>query len=215
MILHLETATKVCSVALSNEGRLLAEKSSNTEHYSHAENLTVFIEEVIKLGNIEFKDLNAISVSSGPGSYTGLRVGVSTAKALCYALEIPLIGIDSLVSIAAQMQEKWPNKKLLPMIDARRMEVFCALYYNNLKTIRPISAEIIDESSFSDIGEFVIAGDGIAKLKEIWGNRNEIIFENEILSNAKGQVNIAFEKYKKEDFEDVAYFEPFYLKEFK
>lgn len=215
MILHIETATKVCSVALSNEGKLIAEKSSNTEHYSHAENLNVFIQDILDEAKISFKDLSAICVTSGPGSYTGLRVGVSTAKALCYTLEIPLISVDSLFSIATQLKSKYPGKKISAMIDARRMEVFSAIYDENLDVIKPISADIIEESSYEEYGEFVAAGDGVNKLKEIFKHRKQITLDDTVLSSAIGQIELAHEKYLRKDFEDVAYFEPFYLKDFK
>ena len=215
MILHLETATKVCSVALSDQGELIAFKEVNEENYSHSENLTCFIEDVLKTADKKMSDLQAISVTSGPGSYTGLRIGVSTAKGLCYALNIPLISVDALFTIAVQMQQEYPGKKYAPMIDARRMEVFNAIYDENLNCLKPISADVIEANSYATFGSFIAAGDGAEKLKEVWQNRTEVTFETSILSSAKGHISLAWEKYQNKNFEDVAYFEPFYLKDFK
>lgn len=215
MILHLETATKVCSVAISDKGNLLTLIEENSAEYSHSENLNLFIEKALKNTNLSLKKIDAISVSAGPGSYTGLRIGVSTAKGLCYALDKPLISVGALISIAAQIKDKYPKNKFCPMIDARRMEVFSSIYDQDMTIIKPISADIIEENSYEDFGEFVAAGDGVQKLKEVWKNRNELIFDEEILSSAKGQVSIAWDKFQKNEFEDVAYFEPFYLKDFK
>lgn len=215
MILHIETATKVCSVALSSKGELVAEKSSNTEHYSHAENLNVFIQDIVEEAKINFNDLSAVCVTSGPGSYTGLRVGVSTAKALCYTLEIPLISVDSLFSIAAQLISKHKGKNICAMIDARRMEVFSAIYDGNMDVIKPISADIIKENSYEEYGEIIAAGDGVNKLKEVFQNRKSIVLDHSVLSSAVGQIELANQKFINKEFEDVAYFEPFYLKDFK
>ena len=146
LILNLETATTVCSVSLGKDGKLLALKEQNGD-YSHAENLTLFIEDVLKQANVKFSELDAIAVSKGPGSYTGLRIGVSTAKGLCYSLNIPLIAIDTLKSLAVGIKNsdlKIRNSDLLcPMLDARRMEVYCALFDNSLNYVRETSAEII------------------------------------------------------------------------
>jgi tRNA threonylcarbamoyladenosine biosynthesis protein TsaB len=212
-ILHLESATKACSVALSFEGKLKQVKEITEDNFSHGENLTLFVEEILKKENISPKDLSAISISSGPGSYTGLRIGVSVAKGLCYALNIPLIAIDSLRCIYEIAQHKHPGKTIIPMIDARRMEVFSSIYSSEGTSIKEISADIIDEESYVQFGNFVACGDGAEKLREIWSAR-EITIDSTILSSAIGQVNIAFEKFQNNDFVDVAYFEPFYLKDF-
>jgi tRNA threonylcarbamoyladenosine biosynthesis protein TsaB len=214
MLLHIETSTKVCSVALSKDGNLVVEKTLSTAEYSHSENLTVFIQEIMDFAKIGFDDLLAVAVASGPGSYTGLRIGVSTAKGICFAKNIPLISVDALLSIAVQLNEKYPDKHLCPVIDARRMEVFSAVYDENLKVLKPISADVIDENSYSDFGEIIVAGDAVNKLKEIWKGRKEIIFDEEIQASALGQIPIAQKKFENQDFEDVAYFEPFYLKDF-
>jgi tRNA threonylcarbamoyladenosine biosynthesis protein TsaB len=212
-ILHLETATKACSVALSCDGKKIAVKEDLTHDYSHSENLTLFIEDVIRQAGITLKDLKAVSVASGPGSYTGLRIGVSTAKGLCYALDIPLIAVDALYSLAVIGADKYPGSNLCPVIDARRMEVFNSIYDAQLTALKPISADIIDESSYAEFEPFVYFGDGAAKLPEMWAGRN-CRADLEIHSSAIGQIAPSYQKYLKGEFEDVAYFEPFYLKDF-
>jgi tRNA threonylcarbamoyladenosine biosynthesis protein TsaB len=212
-ILHLETSTKVCSVALSLNGNLIALKENEEDGYSHGENLTLFIQDVLKQVSISVKELNAVSVASGPGSYTGLRIGVSTAKGLCYPLNIPLIAIDSLTSLKEIAKEKHPNSTLCSLIDARRMEVYNLFYSSSNELLKPISADIIEKYSYSQFEPFVYFGDGAGKLQELWKGRN-CIADTSITSSAKGQTKLAFEKYRNQEFEDVAYFEPFYLKDF-
>ena len=212
-ILHLETSTKVCSVALSLNGNLIALKENEEDGYSHGENLTLFIQDVLKQASITVKELNAVSVASGPGSYTGLRIGVSTAKGLCYPLNIPLIAIDSLTSLKEIAKEKHPKSNLCSLIDARRMEVYNLFYSENNELLKPISADIIEQESYSQFEPFVYFGDGAEKLQVLWEGRN-CIADISITSSAKGQTKLAFEKYQNQEFEDVAYFEPFYLKDF-
>ncbi len=212
-ILHLETSTKVCSVALSLNGKLIATKEIEEEGYSHGENLTLFIEEVLKIANIPIKVLSAVSISSGPGSYTGLRIGVSTAKGICYPLNIPLIAIDSLTSLTEIAKEKHSNINLCSLIDARRMEVYNTFYDSKNHQLKPISADIIEINTYSEFEPFVFFGDGAEKLIELWKGRN-CKADCEIKSTAIGQVKIAFDKFQNKQFEDVAYFEPFYLKDF-
>ncbi|MCC5924391.1 MAG: tRNA (adenosine(37)-N6)-threonylcarbamoyltransferase complex dimerization subunit type 1 TsaB [Crocinitomicaceae bacterium] len=215
MILHIETATKICSVALSQKGTLLDIIEDDETGYTHAENLTFFIQTLLERNGVVWQDIEAIAVTSGPGSYTGLRIGVSTAKGLCYGLGIPLIAVDALRSIAAQMQALYPGKTYLPMIDARRMEVFSAIYNSNLEEIRTIQADILTKDSYEEYQGLVIAGDGVTKLKEIWAHRKDIIWASNVKSSSRGQVPIATQKFEKKRFEDVAYFEPYYLKDFK
>lgn len=212
-ILHLETATRACSVALSRDGKLIGLREVLTEQFSHAENLTLFVQDVLNQAEISLSDISAVSVSSGPGSYTGLRIGVSTAKGFCYALGIPLIAIDSLFSLAVLGAEKYPDQRLCPVIDARRMEVYNAIYDTSLSSLKGISADIIDNSSYLEFDPFVCFGDGQAKLQEIWQNR-PVIFDESIHASAKGQVSEAFRKFQEGSVEDVAYFEPYYLKDF-
>jgi tRNA threonylcarbamoyladenosine biosynthesis protein TsaB len=212
-ILHIESATKSCSVALSLNGELKQIKEVTEDNFSHGENLTLFIEEVLKCEKIDPKQLHAISISSGPGSYTGLRIGVSVAKGLCYSLSIPLIAIDSLEAIFEIAKIKHPNSTIIPMIDARRMEVFSSTFDINGEKIKAISADIINETSYSEYEPFIAVGDGAPKLSEIWSGKNCQI-DREIQSSATGQCTKAFQKFQVLEFEDVAYFEPFYLKDF-
>jgi tRNA threonylcarbamoyladenosine biosynthesis protein TsaB len=212
-LLHIETATKACSVALSLDGNLIAIKETLTDEYEHGENLTLYIQSVLESGDIRIDQLSAVSVASGPGSYTGLRIGVSTVKGICYALGIPLISIDALQSLAAVALEKHSNSNLCALIDARRMEVYCAIYNGKLKILKSISADIIDESSYHEYEPFVFFGDGAEKAKNLWDSRKCII-DSSIHSSARGQVSLAYAKFLAKSFEDVAYFEPFYLKDF-
>ena len=212
-LLHIETSTKVCSVALSLDGKLIRVKESNELEYSHGENLTLFIASVLEDSKVSLNDLAAISVASGPGSYTGLRIGVSTAKGLCYALGIPLIAVDALFSLAQLAHEKHSDINLCPVIDARRMEVFNAIYTSSLETLKVISADVIDENSYQEYEPFVYFGDGAAKLQEIWKDRN-CQKDTTVLASAIGQIPLATLKFQNNEVEDVAYFEPFYLKDF-
>ncbi len=213
IILHLETATKVCSVALSSNGAQIGLKEIEGEGYSHGENLTLIIQDLIKEAGLNMKDLNAVSIASGPGSYTGLRIGAATAKGLCYALEIPLIAVDALTSLCELARVNHPEKNLCALIDARRMEVFGLIQNPDSVTIKDISADILEEDSYTNFGPFVYFGDGAAKLAELWSDR-DVEADLSIKSSAAGQIRIAFEKFQLQAFEDVAYWEPFYLKDF-
>lgn len=212
-ILHLESATKACSVALSLNGELKQVKESTEEQFSHGENLTLFIEDVLKSEGIQVKQLAAVSLSSGPGSYTGLRIGISVAKGLCYALQIPLISINSLTCIYELAKEKYPNQTIIPMIDARRMEVFSSIFDEKGTCMKEISSAIIDENTYSEFEPFIACGDGAEKLRLCWSGRN-VQIDSRLLSSAKGQVSLAYQKFQENDFVEVAYFEPFYLKNF-
>ncbi len=212
-ILHLETATKACSVALSTNGELVSLKETTEDGYSHGENLNLFIEDVLAQANISIKDLAAVSVASGPGSYTGLRIGAATAKSLCYSLDIPLIAIDALTSLSEIAALKHPNSNLCSLIDARRMEVYNLFLNDKLEPLKEITADIIDETSYEEFMPFVYFGDGAQKLEEIWNGRDCTI-DPTIKSSATGQVRLAHSKFEQKQFEDVAYWEPFYLKDF-
>lgn len=212
-ILHIETSTKTCSVALSKNGELVTFKESNDGEFVHGEQLTLFIQSVINEADIDIKLLDAVSVTSGPGSYTGLRIGVSTAKGICFALEIPLIAIDSLLNLAAIAQKKYSDSTLCPMIDARRLEVYNAIYDPNLHFLKPISADILDVTSYQQFEPYVYFGDGAQKAHLLWENRNAR-FDTTIFSSARGHVSLAYSKFNTKDFQDLAYFEPFYLKDF-
>lgn len=212
-ILNIETATKNCSVSIAENGTTLLCKEIAEQGYSHAEKLHVFIEEILRECKLTTKDLAAISISQGPGSYTGLRIGVSAAKGLCFALDIPLIAVDTLESLARQVNNK--DGFIVPMIDARRMEVYSAIFNSKHQKTRDVEAEIITEESFNDIKEKIyFIGDCSEKCKAVLIKDNFIFLENIIYPSAKEMSQISFEKYKKNDTVDVAYFEPFYLKDF-
>ncbi|MCZ8197814.1 MAG: tRNA (adenosine(37)-N6)-threonylcarbamoyltransferase complex dimerization subunit type 1 TsaB [Flavobacterium sp.] len=215
-ILNIETATKNCSVALAKNGETIICKEISELGYSHAEKLHVFIEEICNESSIQLKDLQAIAVSKGPGSYTGLRIGVSAAKGFCYALDIPLISVDTLAVLASQaVSNAKENDLIVPMIDARRMEVYSAIFNNKLEKVREIEAQIIDENSFTSIEETVyFVGDSSEKAKAVLTNSNFIFLDEIVYPSAKDMSTISFQKFLNKDFEDVAYFEPFYLKDF-
>jgi len=212
-ILNIETATKNCSVCLAENGIPLATAEYAGEGYTHAEKLHVFIEDVLRKGGITFKDLAAVAVSMGPGSYTGLRIGVSAAKGLCYALNIPLLAIDTLELIARKLTID--NGVIVPMIDARRMEAYTSVFDAGYKKIREIKAEIITTDSFADIeGKINLAGDGAAKCREVLTSDRFIYHDDVLYPSSVQMAALSFDKYKKSDTVDVAYFEPFYLKDF-
>ncbi len=213
-ILHLETSTRVCSASLSMNGQTLAVYESDDEHYAHGEKLTLYIDECLKKAAITYTDLSAVCVSSGPGSYTGLRIGVSTAKGLCYALGIPLISVGSLESLAAlAIASDNTRERYCAMIDARRTEVYAAIFDANGKVLKSTSADIIEADSYSEYEPFAYFGDGAAKLSELWTGKNCTELSG-IRASATGQHAIAFRKFQSGNVEDVAYFEPFYLKDF-
>ncbi len=212
-ILHIETATKVCSVALSLNGELISCKESSNDEFVHGEQLTNYISEVVSSANIQLENIAAVSVSSGPGSYTGLRIGVSTAKGLCFGLSIPLIAVPSLLSLIYLAKERHPKTTICAMFDARRMEVFRQVVDENGLELLPVGPQVVDEYSMVDFEPFLAVGDGTNKLKELWGNR-KVQFDDAIVPSAKGQLILANQKFKAQDFEDVAYFVPNYGKEF-
>ena len=216
LILSIETSTKVCSVALHREQTLLASSEILIEK-SHSKFITVLIENLFSHSGEEMKSLDAVAVSKGPGSYTGLRIGVSTAKGICYALEKPLIAIDTLKSMAFEANRFNIQKALLcPMIDARRMEVYCALYDSDLNCKEEVNAKIIDESSFKEtLSEqpVLFFGDGSQKCAAVIKNKNAFFIEN-VYPSAINIGTLALKAFEETQFEDLAYFEPFYLKDF-
>ena len=212
-ILNIETATKNCSVALAKDGETILCKEIAEEGYSHAERLHVFIEEIIKEAGITFKELSAVAVSQGPGSYTGLRIGVSAAKGLCYALGIPLIAEDTLQVLASQANIS--SGLIIPMLDARRMEVYSAIFTPNFENKRAVQAEIITENSFENLQETLyFVGDCAEKCKLVLNKENHVFLDEIKYPSAKEMCLLSFEKHQKNDFVDVAYFEPYYLKDF-
>ncbi len=214
MILQLETATTNCSVSLSFQGETLVLKEDYGSKYSHAERLHVFIDDVIQQANIELSQLEAVAVSKGPGSYTGLRIGVSAAKGLCYALNIPLIAIPTLESLATQVGSD--EGVIIPMIDARRMEVYSAVFSPKHIPLRETRAEILDSDSFKnylDSGVVHFIGNGVEKASKIIRHPNAR-FIKEKLPSANEMSRLSWDRFNEKRFEDVAYFEPYYLKDF-
>ena len=212
-ILNIETSTRNCSVSIANNGQTIFCKELSAAGFSHAEKLHVFIETILLESNIKMQDLAAVAVSKGPGSYTGLRIGVSAAKGLCYASDIPLISIDTLQVLASQI--KIENGYIVPMIDARRMEVYSAIFDVNQNKIREVQAQILDEKSFSEITENIyFVGDCNEKAKTVLNRENFVFLDNNIYPSANEMSKLSFKKFNKNDFEDVAYFEPYYLKDF-
>ncbi|CAM2807642.1 tRNA (adenosine(37)-N6)-threonylcarbamoyltransferase complex dimerization subunit type 1 TsaB [Flavobacterium frigoris] len=212
-ILNIETSTKNCSVTIAKNGETVICNEIAEEGYSHAERLHVFIEESLKEAGIVYKDLSAIAVSKGPGSYTGLRIGVSAAKGLCYALSIPLIAVDTLQILAAQASVF--DGLIVPMIDARRMEVYSAIFTPELESKRETQAQIIADNSFEELeGLVYFVGDCAEKAQTVLMKENFIFLEEIKYPSANQMSALSFEKYKINDTVDVAYFEPFYLKDF-
>ncbi|MCC8359922.1 tRNA (adenosine(37)-N6)-threonylcarbamoyltransferase complex dimerization subunit type 1 TsaB [Salinimicrobium sediminilitoris] len=215
MILCIETATTNCSVALENKGKLLALKEDYSSNYSHAERLHLFIEEILKENDVQAGDLEAIAVSKGPGSYTGLRIGVSAAKGLCFALDLPLISIPTLKSLALQVKQK-KDGFIIPLLDARRMEVYTTGFTAEYKKVFDTRAEILNSDSFLEYLEnaaVTFIGSGVEKFSKICEHPNATFIEGK-LPSAGEMVTLAAEKFQKQKFEDVAYFEPYYLKDF-
>ena len=215
MILNIETATTNCSVSIAQEGLVVAFKEIAELNYSHAEQLHVFIQEVLLEAAISLSDIKAIAVSKGPGSYTGLRIGVSAAKGLCYALNIPLIAIPTLKSLSLQCQPK-AGEVVLPMLDARRMEVYISAYDHRGEELHPTEAKILEENSLSEwmasYSKVYFIGSGAQKAFEVHHQSNISVLDT--LPSAKEMAGLSFQKYVAKDFEDVAYFEPYYLKDF-
>lgn len=212
-ILNIETATKNCSVSIAENGKTIAIREIAEAGYSHAEKLHVFIEEVLEESSMKASQISAIAVSQGPGSYTGLRIGVSSAKGLCYALGIPLISTDTLRALA--MKATISDGLIVPMIDARRMEVYSAIFNADYTLERGILAEVITAESFTDIDKDIyIVGDCAEKCKTVLTDAKFHFIESIIYPSAEQMSALSYEKFLQKDFEDVAYFEPFYLKDF-
>jgi tRNA threonylcarbamoyladenosine biosynthesis protein TsaB len=216
LILNIETATKVCSVALYQDDNLLGLQELFIDK-SHSEYLAVIINDLMNYTGRKFEGLAAVAISKGPGSYTGLRIGTSTAKGLCYALDIPLISINTLKAMAVNLAGLYEDTYLCPMIDARRMEAYFMILDREHKEILSAQAKIIDENVFSNLlkdNKIVFFGNGSDKCKPILSKHSNAIFVESIHPTAKSVGILAFEKFKTKEFEDVAYFEPYYLKDF-
>ena len=213
-ILSIETATTNCSVSLSRNGKTIVLKEDNGKNYSHAESLHVFIDAVLKEAGITSKNLDAVAISKGPGSYTGLRIGVSAAKGLCFALDKPLISIPTLEVLAHQVV--CSEGAIVSMLDARRLEVYAAIFNSNYNEIIETEAKILDSNAFAEQlnqGKIYFVGNGVEKTKVLINHPNAIFVEDK-LPSANQMSLLAYNKYKISDFEDVAYFEPYYLKDF-
>ena len=226
MILCLETATPSCSVALVHNGEVLA-CDEDPKGQNHSEKITLFINSVMKKAGISYDQLDAVAVSMGPGSYTGLRIGVSTAKGICYAVSKPLIAVETLHAMAFGglsvvsgrflRSQSSVEMTLVPMIDARRMEVYAAIFDENVNKIKDTEAVIIDENSFADLKKdhhLYLFGDGADKCAELFANDDKITVIKDFYCSAKYMNTIAQQKFNNSEFVDVAYFEPFYLKDF-
>lgn len=218
LILCIESTTKNCSVGLAREGAVIALREDRSDKYTHAEKLNVFIDEVMRAAGVKFSNIDAVAVSQGPGSYTGLRIGVSTAKGIAYAARIPIIGVCPLRAMAEQV---WGGENesslLIPMIDARRMEVFCAGFTAGGRKVFDTRAEILEADSFPEAGPFegiLYFGDGAEKCEPELGKRPGFTLVPEVHASAKGMAGLAHSSFVEKAFEDTAYFEPFYLKDF-
>ena len=222
LILCIETGTDICSVGLSRDGELISLRESD-EGRDHARNVALFVDELLRENDIAAEELSAVAVGMGPGSYTGLRIGVSFAKGLCYGLQIPLVAVgslDSMVQVAREDHEagiidvdNWNDAVLCPMVDARRMEVYTQMFDTQGQPLNEVKAEIVTEESFKEWrGErqFVIFGNGAAKCREVL---NDATYIN-VTPSARGLAALAHQRFEAGQTEDIAYFEPFYLKDF-
>ena len=214
-ILHIETSSKNCSVAISDGEELLCLCEEVSENYKQSESLHTFVEWALEGAEISLKDIEAVSLGKGPGSYTGLRIGAASAKGFCYGLKVPLIAVNSLET----MKEPFLGQNydvIIPLIDARRMEVYCAVFDGNSgEMLTETEAKILDEQSFKELEgkKILFVGDGDKKAQEILQISGADFNEN-VYPSAKYLIKKSVEKFNRQDFEDVAYFEPFYLKDF-
>ncbi len=222
MILCLETATNICSVALCHSNEVLAMREGEGQNV-HSERITIFIDEALKEAGVTYADLDAVAVSKGPGSYTGLRIGVSTAKGVCYAADKPLMAIDTLAAMAYGAKQLLQHNALnsgdllIPMIDARRMEVYCSIFDSELNKIHDTEAKIIDSESFSDLyncHRLWLFGDGAEKCATPFNGNDNVKIINGFKPSARYMAALATRQLQDKEFVDVAYFEPFYLKDF-
>lgn len=212
-ILNIETSTKNCSVSIAKDGIQLCLVEEDEENYAHGEKLNQFIDWCLTGAEIELNDIEAVCVSKGPGSYTGLRIGVSSAKGLAYGLNIPLLAIDSL-QVLADSQLNADVDLIIPMLDARRMEVYTALFDANGNQLTETEAKVIDELSFEDLKDkkIIFVGDGAEKCQTVLAHLNATFVQT--FPSAEYMIQKAEQKFKERLFEDVAYFEPYYLKDF-
>ena len=218
LILSMETSTTVCSVALAQDGRLIGQSELRLEK-SHSSHITVLIQQLLENTGFKNEDISAIAVSGGPGSYTGLRIGTSTAKGLCYALDIPLIAVSTLQAMAQETIQFTPNAEnylFCPMIDARRMEVYTGLYSGSLEEIEKDQALVLEEDSFQEklkTNKILFFGNGAAKWQTLLGPNANALFLKSVIPSAEAVSELAWQRFQTGQFEDVAYYEPFYVKE--
>jgi tRNA threonylcarbamoyladenosine biosynthesis protein TsaB len=213
-ILCIESATTNCSVALTEDGKVVAAKELNAANFSHAEHLHDFILDVLAESSVNINNIDAISVSKGPGSYTGLRIGVSAAKGLAFGIKVPLISVGTLEALAHQI--KVDSGYILPILDARRMEVYAQVFSAEHTPLNSVEAVVLEENSFEaylSTNQVHFMGSGALKFSTICKHPNAL-FYSEFVPSAKEQAILAYSKFQKKDFEDTAYFEPFYLKDF-
>ena len=215
-ILNIDTATEVCSVCIVKNDLIISICESE-EKYEHASLLTNYISQVLKEANIDFKDLNAVAISAGPGSYTGLRIGTSVAKGICYGHDLPLISIDTLKSLAygilSKLEDSTSNILVTPMIDARRMEVYSAVYDKNLECVKSSSPVVLENDSYIEIlntHEVYFGGNGSEKFKEVIKHPNAKFID--IKNSSEYMISLALTKFNDNNFENIIYYEPFYLK---
>lgn len=217
IILSIETSTPVSSIALHDSGVLISSQSIH-KNKSHSEFLVPSIQYLCQASGITMQEIKSVAISKGPGSYTGLRIGTSTAKGICYGLDAQLIAVNTLEAMAHGISKYFDQETLLcPMLDARRMEVYCLAMINDGKILEPTNARIIDENSFQNLldkNKVVFFGNGAIKCKSILGNHNNAIFIDDIYPSAIQIGELAWEKHQNASYEDLAYFEPFYLKDF-
>lgn len=218
-LLHIETSTNVCSVALSEDGQVIFHQE-DTEGKAHSEQCGVYAREALSFADSHAIPVDGVAVSEGPGSYTGLRIGVSLAKGLCYGRRLPLLAVPTLkllcVPLLLRNDSIEDNAKLVPMVDARRMEVYAAVYDRGLKEYRAVQPDIVTEDTYKELldnGPVYFFGNGAAKCKQVINHPNAR-FVDDILPLAKYMMPLAEKAFAQKDFKDVAYFEPFYLKDF-
>ena len=217
-ILHIETSTKQCSVAIGYKGKCISEKKLLSQNYSHEEKLHVFIQEALDEVNLDISELDAISVSKGPGSFTGLRIGVAAAKGICYALDLPLIAVNTLKLMIQPYLEKKEIDFFIPMLDARRMEVYTAIYDQLGNCIQQTNAHVLTNSSFHKMvgdGNCFIIGNGAVKFQNIKSKIKACFSESIYYPSAKDMCSLSWEHNLNRNYQDINLFEPYYLKDFQ
>lgn len=216
-ILLIETATSICSVGLAEKDIVIAISESEMPN-SHSAKLSILIDNLLSDCGIGYSDLSAVALSFGPGSYTGLRIGASTAKGLSYALDVPVIAVETPSILAKAALEKHKDCSVITMIDARRMEVYANIFSKEMEVLRDCSADVLTENYYDEFlkenEKVLLVGDGAAKTKELFANKQNYFYDDAIRLSSRFMATLAWEKYLKNEFVDTAYFEPYYLKDF-